>query len=86
MKFEGIEPTEVVTSTCGYCGHVQWIRAEEVELACRNCRDRFAMAALTGYFANERGFGHPWDEIADSCYYIADKMMAQRLKPPAVSE
>ena len=42
-------------------------------------RDRFAMAALTGYVsANDEFYV---DEIVKSCYIVADEMMKQREKP-----
>lgn len=58
-----------------------WGSSETTE----SLRDRFAMAALTGYLANKRGFNCQWDAMADNCYRVADAMLAQRLKPP-VSE
>ena len=41
-------------------------------------RDRFAMAALTGYVSAHDEFFV--DEIAKSCYIVADEMMKERGK------
>ena len=43
-----------------------------------NLRDRFAIAALTGYISATSEFYV--DEIAISCYIVADAMMEERTK------
>ena len=45
-------------------------------------RDRFAMAALTGDWANDRNSGSHVCDLAIRYYSMADAMVAERKKPP----
>ena len=53
---------------------------QELEGGRRELRDRFAMAALTGFLGSSRLASVVPSEIADAAYLVADAMLGARKK------
>jgi len=80
-------------ANCRFCGHYQEIIDDVIMGECLRCRDRFAMAALSGYLSgtfidqavNDGEYtGDPNIELtARDCYRFADAMLTARKTPGA---
>jgi len=68
--------------TCNYCGLTVYFNGTVPDM-CLHCRDKFAMAALTGMFASGTWLasGAPdcgLDKLCEACYLAADVMLRVR--------